>query len=106
MAKKTKNTTSTTSNATSTTNNGYAAKKRVCPVSRQRFIDNAEPIVVVVNGSHVAVDVKEFKPDSEGKSSFGWYAGGKINVLVDGVLVPVQVGINLTCIGSKEAADE
>jgi serine/threonine protein kinase len=34
--------------------------------------------------------------------SFGWYVNGKATIDIDGVSVPVQVGMNLTVIGSKD----
>ena len=43
-------------------------------------------------------DVKEFST-----GSFGWYLNGKIVVNVDGKPCSVQVGMNLTVVGSKEA---
>jgi len=42
--------------------------------------------------------VKEFST-----GSFGWYLNGKIVVTVDGKPCSVQVGMNLTVVGSKEA---
>ena len=38
--------------------------------------------------------------------SFGWYLNGKTTVMVDGKAVSVQIGLNLTLVGSKEAARE
>ncbi len=35
--------------------------------------------------------------------SFGWYRNGKTTVMVDGKAVSVQIGMNLTIVGSKEA---
>jgi len=35
--------------------------------------------------------------------SFGWYYNGKTTVMVDGKPLSVQVGLNLTVVGSKEA---
>ncbi|HKB39774.1 MAG TPA: hypothetical protein VKD72_25280, partial [Gemmataceae bacterium] len=41
--------------------------------------------------------VKEFST-----GSLGWYLNGKTVVEINGVRVPVQIGLNLTIIGSKE----
>jgi len=35
--------------------------------------------------------------------SFGWYLTGKATLSVNGQPIPVQVGTNLTVIGSKDA---
>ena len=35
--------------------------------------------------------------------SFGWYLNGKTVIQVDGKPLNVQVGLNLTVVGSKEA---
>jgi hypothetical protein len=71
---------------------------KACPISRTQFIENAEPIKLLVNGQELMADKKEFST-----GSFGWYYNGKINVTVDGKPLSVQVGLNLTVVGSKEA---
>ena len=38
--------------------------------------------------------------------SFGWYMNGKTLVTIDGKPVSVQIGMNLTVVGSKDAARE
>ena len=38
--------------------------------------------------------------------SFGWYLNGKTAIEVDGKVVSVQIGMNMTVVGSKEAARE
>ena len=43
-------------------------------------------------------DKREFSTDS-----FGWYYNGKTTVTVDGKVLSVQVGLNLTVVGSKDA---
>jgi hypothetical protein len=53
-----------------------------------KFNEDSEPI---------AVPVKEFST-----GSLGWYLNRKIEIDVGGVKVPVQVGLNLTIVGSKE----
>jgi hypothetical protein len=44
-------------------------------------------------------EVKQFST-----GSFGWYMNGKTVVTVDGKTVSVQIGMNMTVVGSKEAA--
>ena len=72
--------------------------KSPCPVSLTQFQEKAEPLKVVINGQELLAEVKAFST-----GSFGWYLNGKTNVTVDGKLVSVQIGMNLTIVGSKEA---
>jgi hypothetical protein len=72
--------------------------KSASPLSRTQFIDKAEPVKVVINGQELTADKREFS-----SGSFGWYYNGKITVQVDGKPLSVQVGLNLTVVGSKEA---
>ena len=72
------------------------AKKTVCPITRDQF-SAAKPVSVVVNGVELTAPPKEFST-----GSLGWYLNGKTNIDVGGVLVPVQIGMNLTIVGSKE----
>jgi hypothetical protein len=61
-------------------------------------MDKAEPVKLVINGQELVADRKEFST-----GSFGWFYNGKVSVLVDGKPLNVQVGLNLTVVGSKEA---
>ncbi len=72
--------------------------KMACPVSKTQFIEKAEPVKLVLNGQELLADKKEFST-----GSFGWFFNGKISVVVDGKPLSVQVGLNLTVVGSKEA---
>ena len=72
--------------------------KSPCPVSLKQFTEKAEPLKVVINGQEMIAEVKAFST-----GSFGWYINGKTNVTVDGKVVSVQIGMNLTVVGSKEA---
>jgi hypothetical protein len=73
--------------------------KSPCPVSLSQFLEKAEPLKVVINGQEMLAEVKSFST-----GSFGWYINGKIAVTVDGKPVSVQIGMNMTVVGSKEAA--
>jgi hypothetical protein len=72
--------------------------KSPCPVSLTQFQEKAEPLKVVINGQEMLAEVKAFST-----GSFGWYINGKTTVTVDGKLLSVQIGMNLTVVGSKEA---
>lgn len=71
--------------------------KTTCPITRQQFSDNAKPLSLVIEGQNIPLSPKQFSTNS-----FGWNAMGKIQVMVDGVPCTVQVGLNLTIVGSKE----
>ena len=73
------------------------AQKTKCPISRAHFAKEAKPLLVQIAGQQFVVNAREF-----GTGSLGWYANGKVAVEVGGVPVSVQVGINLTVVGSKE----
>ena len=53
---------------------------------------------ITIGTSELVADKREFST-----GSFGWYINGKVNIQVDGKPVAVQVGLNLTVVGSKEA---
>jgi hypothetical protein len=72
--------------------------KSACPLSKTQFLEKAEPVKVVINGQEIIADKREFST-----GSFGWYFNGKITVQVDGKPLSIQVGLNLTVVGSKEA---
>ena len=71
--------------------------KSTCPISRSQFRSAAKPVTVVINGIPLIAEVKEFST-----GSFGWYLNGKTSIDVDGVPVSVQIGLNLTIVGSKD----
>jgi hypothetical protein len=77
------------------------AKKTTCPISRQEFISHAKPIMIKIGEVPLAADVKQFST-----GSLGWYLNGKTTVEVNGVPVSVQIGMNLTIVGSKELPKE
>lgn len=77
------------------------AVKTTCPVSRKQFTENAKPIEVVLNGIPMMAEVKEFST-----GSLGWYLNGKVSVKVGDTPVTVQIGMNLTILGSKDLPKE
>jgi hypothetical protein len=72
--------------------------KSTCPLTKTQFLDKAEPLKVVINGQEILAEKKEFST-----GSFGWNINSKITVTVDGKPMAVQVGMNMTVVGSKEA---
>ena len=71
--------------------------KTNCPITRADFRAKAKPVTVTVNGVPLQAEVKEFST-----GSLGWYLNGKMTVDVGGTPVSVQIGMNLTVVGSKE----
>src|SRR5262245_14295702 len=75
-------------------------KKTSCPITREQF-KKAQPVLVKIGDQEFQVDPREF-----GTGSLGWYLNAKTTLTVDGVRVPVQIGLNLTIVGSKELPPE
>ena len=75
--------------------------KTPCPISRPQFREGAKPVEITINGAPMLAEPREFST-----GSLGWYLNGKTVVDVNGVKVSVQVGINLTVVGSKELPKE
>jgi hypothetical protein len=73
------------------------AKKTSCPITRQQFREGAKGIAVTIAGSSLLADAKEFST-----GSLGWYLNGKTVIEINGISVSVQIGLNLTIVGSKE----
>lgn len=71
--------------------------KKSCPITRAEFRAHAKPLTVNINDVPLQAEVKEFST-----GSLGWFINGKMNVEVNGKSVAVQIGMNLTIIGSKE----
>jgi len=73
------------------------AKKTTCPVTREQFRAHAKPVEITINGQSLKVPVKFFST-----GSLGWYLNNKMDIDVGGTAVSVQIGLNMTIIGSKE----
>jgi len=78
-----------------------AFRKTECPISRATFAAEAQSLEMVIAGVPMLATVKEFQT-----GSLGWYLTGKTTVKVGDTAVPVQIGVTLTCIGSKELPKE
>lgn len=73
------------------------AKKTTCSISRPDFRAKAKPIAVTIGEQKLVAEVKEFST-----GSLGWYLNGKTTIEIDGTPVSVQIGLNLTIVGSKD----
>lgn len=74
-----------------------ARSKASLPITREQFRTSAKPITVVINGKEMTAAAKEFST-----GSLGWNINEKLQVEVAGQSVTVQVGLNLTIVGSKD----
>src|SRR5204862_4005093 len=73
------------------------AKKTTCPISREDFLAKAKPIRIQIGDNEQTAQHREFST-----GSLGWYLNSKITIDVGGTPVLVQVGLNMTVVGSKE----
>jgi hypothetical protein len=67
------------------------------PITRQSFAKDATPVQVTIGDRSFTAFPKQFST-----GSVGWFLGDKIEISVNGTPVKVQVGMNLTVVGSKE----
>ena len=61
------------------------------------WLPSAKPVTVKIGEVPLLAEVKEFST-----GSLGWYLNGKTTIEVAGKPVTVQIGMNLTIVGSKE----
>ena len=66
-------------------------------LSRDSFRQHARPIEVKIGDRTFLADVKEFST-----GSLGWNLTAKEHYAVNGDTVKVQIGLNMTVVGSKE----
>lgn len=85
--------------------NGRPIKKAECGIGRAEFLDAAKSIMLTLTDSggkfsrDTIAEPKEFAT-----GSFGWNANEKLVLQIGDKLVKVQVGLNITVVGSKEVA--
>lgn len=73
---------------------------RECGLTLTQFRELARALECVIGGKTTVAMVKEFST-----GSLGWYLGDKLTVKVGDHVVRVQVGMNMTIIGSKPDAE-
>lgn len=69
---------------------------RVCPISRRAFLDKAPPLKIDLGGNLFMATPRQFTT-----GSLGWNSNTKVQVIIDGVPMLCQVGLNVTVLGSK-----
>ena len=84
-----------------------ATNKTVCTTTRTYFRENAKPLVITVTDADGKVIYKGYATAKEfSTGSFGWHFGDKVTIKVGDTLVKCQVGLTVTCIGSKDLPKE
>jgi hypothetical protein len=73
------------------------AKKTSCPITRAEFRDKAQEIIVKIGDREYKATPKEFST-----GSLGWNINDKITIDIGGKSVTLQIGMNLTVVGSKD----
>jgi hypothetical protein len=76
------------------------AKKNVCPLSAAKFLAEAKSLTVTVMGVDMVMKKKHFST-----GGFGWYLSGKEDASVCGEDVQLQIGFNVSIIGSKDRGE-
>jgi len=74
-------------------------RKTVCALTREQFRLQAVDLPVQIDGISLDAAAKEFST-----GSLGWNLSEKRDLKVGDTTVRVQIGLNVTIIGSKEAA--
>jgi hypothetical protein len=77
------------------------AKKTTCPITRAQFRAHAKTMTITIGEKQFTAIPKEFST-----GSLGWNVNDKVVLEINGVHVPVQIGLNLTIVGSKELPNE
>jgi hypothetical protein len=78
------------------------AKKTTCPINRKDFLAHAKPLTIQIGEMPQMVALaREFST-----GSLGWNLNGKASITINGVPVSIQIGINLTLVGSKDLPKE
>ena len=73
------------------------AAKTTCPITRKDFDEKAKAVEVVIDGSKMMAAPRQFST-----GSMGWNISNKMTIMIGDTPVTVQVGLNLTIVGSKD----
>ena len=72
-------------------------KKTICPLTRPEFLEKAKPINVTIDTMALQAPPREFST-----GSLGWNLNSKTTMDIGGTPVTVQIGMNITLVGSKD----
>lgn len=70
--------------------------KKRSPIAREDFKRHALPLEATIAGIEMSIPLKEYST-----GSFGWHQVGKLAIEVNGIELPVQMGLTFTVIGSR-----
>ena len=71
---------------------------KACPITRAEFRESAPALMkITINGKEYDAEKKEFST-----GSLGWNLNAKVSVEIAGKPVSVQIGLNMTLVGSKD----
>ena len=73
------------------------AKKTSCPITRAQFQNHAKAMEVKIGDRTFTALPKNFST-----GSLGWNINDKVTIEIGGKHVTVQIGMNLTVVGSKD----
>lgn len=80
-----------------------APAKSKCPISRAQFMAKAPVLSIKLGNGDNPLGTYLAAPKNFSTNSFGWNVNEKTIIVIDGVPVKVQIGTNITVVGSKEA---
>lgn len=72
-------------------------KKTICPISRAEFLEKAKALSITIDGAPMQAPPREFST-----GSLGWNLNSKQTMEIGGQQVMVQIGMNVTLVGSKD----
>ena len=72
-------------------------KKTICPISRVEFMEKAKTLAITIDGVAMQAPPREFST-----GSLGWNLNNKTTMEIGGQTVTVQIGMNVTLVGSKD----
>jgi hypothetical protein len=72
-------------------------KKTICPISRPEFLEKAKTLAITIDGVAMQAPPREFST-----GSLGWNLNNKTTMDIGGKTVTVQIGMNVTLVGSKD----
>jgi len=72
-------------------------KKTTCPITRAEFREKAQPVAITINDVPMQAPPREFST-----GSLGWNLNSKTTMDIGGIPVTVQIGMNITLVGSKD----
>lgn len=77
----------------------YQIRRTLCPLTLAEFLEYAKGLPITMAGQARIAGPRKFA-----KGSFGWYLNDKGVVVIGDREIKVQINLNITVVGSKDAA--